>query len=129
MVCEEYAANYEKAAVSEDMSIPTSTVQVCGMISCAFSNSFKLIQGNEGVSLFANFAVGTSAAATVSEVDEYLNRPVESVLDPLKWWMDNRRVYPNLSSMALDYLCIPRKLFNSLSSYSLITSPSDIDCR
>ena len=84
MVHEEYAANYKKAAASEDMSILTSTVQVCGIISCAFSNSFKLIQGNESVSLFANFAVGTSAVATVSEVDKYLNCPVKSVLDPLK---------------------------------------------
>ena len=78
--------------------------------------------------MFANISVGTSAVAILSEVDEYLNRPVENILDPLKWWADNRRIYPNLSSMALDYLSVPCKLFNTVSLYSLITSPSDVNC-
>ena len=89
MVREEYAANYEQAAASEEVSFEASPVQ--------------------GVSLFANFSVGTLAATKLSELDEYLNRPVENTVDPLKWWNDNHRVYPNLSSMALDYLSIPRK--------------------
>jgi hypothetical protein len=38
MVYEEYAANYEKAEVSEGTSIQNSTLQVCGMTSHAFSN-------------------------------------------------------------------------------------------
>lgn len=128
MVHEEYTGTYEKAAVSEETSDQTSPVQVCAMTSCASSNSFNLIQGNEGISIFANISVGTSAATTLSEVDEYLNRPVENILDPLKWWIDNRRVYPNLSSMALDYLSVPRKSFNTISPCSLITSPSNVNC-
>jgi hAT family C-terminal dimerisation region len=59
--------------------------------------------------LFANFSVGASRSTILSEVDEYLSRPVENTPDPLKWWTDKRRVYPNLSMMALDYLSIPRK--------------------
>jgi hypothetical protein len=78
------------------------------MHSATFSNPFK---ANEGVSIFANISIHTLAAASLSEIDEYLNRPVENILDPLKWWTDNRRVYPNLSSMALDYLSVPRKSF------------------
>jgi hAT family C-terminal dimerisation region len=89
--------------------VQTSAVQVCRMTSRAFFNSFDLIQGTEGVSMFANISVGALGATTLSEVDEYLSRPVENILDPLKWWTDNRRVYPNLSSMALDYLSVPRK--------------------
>jgi hypothetical protein len=77
-------------------------------IRSAFADS---IQGNVGVSLFANFSVGVAAATTISEVDSYLSRPVENILDPLKWWTENQRNYPNLSSMALDYLSIPRKLY------------------
>jgi len=38
----------------------------------------------EGISIFANISVGTNTATTLSEVDEYLNRPVKNVLDPLK---------------------------------------------
>ena len=109
MVHEEYTANYEKAAASEEISIEALPVQVCGMPSCSFSNSLILIQGNEGILLFANFSIGASAATTLSEVNKYLSCPVENIVDPLKWWTDNCKVYPNLSSMALDYLCIPYK--------------------
>lgn len=35
------------------------------------------------------------------------NKPV----DPFRWWRDHRDSYPNLSSMAMDYLCIPGKLW------------------
>ena len=86
-----------------------------------YPNSFFLTQGNEGVSLFANFSVGSSAATTLSEIDEYLTRPVESVGDPLKWWNDKRRVYPNLSSMALDYLSIPRKHLSIVEPHCKLT--------
>jgi hypothetical protein len=44
-----------------------------------------------------------------SEVEEYLRKPVENVKDPLKWWVANRHIYPNLHRMALDYLSIPGK--------------------
>lgn len=118
---EEYAASYEKAAAPEEISVEASPAQVRGMLfrPILTTNSFALIQG--GVSLFANFSVGPSAVPTVSEVDDYLSRPVEYISDPLKWWIDNRRVYPNLSSMALDYLSIPRKQI-SLKRYSILTS-------
>jgi hypothetical protein len=36
-----------------------------------------------------------------------LRKPVESVKNPLKWWVANRHVYPKLYRMALDYLSIP----------------------
>lgn len=35
MVREEYSANYEKAVASEETSVQTSRVQVCGMSSCS----------------------------------------------------------------------------------------------
>ena len=59
--------------------------------------------------MFTNISVGTSSATTLSEINEYLNHPVENVLDPLKWWTDNHCMYLNLSSMALDYLSVPHK--------------------
>ena len=56
---------------------------------------------------FANFSIGMATTALTSELDDYLHLPVENITDPLKWWFDNRRTYPNLSQMALDYLSIP----------------------
>ncbi len=54
-------------------------------IHSVFADSFNSIQENVGVSLFTNFLVGITAATTVSEVNNYLSRPVENILDPLKW--------------------------------------------
>ena len=42
-----------------------------------------------------------------SELTQFLHKPVENVKEPMKWWVANRHVYPNLSHMALDYLSIP----------------------
>ena len=41
------------------------------------------------------------------ELDEYLSHAVEKVKDPIAWWWDHRKVYPQFSAMALDYLSIP----------------------
>ena len=50
-----------------------------------------------------------------SELREYLQKPVENVKDPLKWWIASHHIYPNLYCMALDYLSIPGKLDITLS--------------
>ena len=47
--------------------------------------------------------------------DAYLHKPVENVKAPLKWWISNCHLYPNLYRMVLDYLSIPSKLFLSTS--------------
>lgn len=64
-----------------------------------------------GFTSFGNLSV-TNRRRT-SEIQEYLSFPVENVIDPLKWWTDNKYVYPNLHCMALDYLSIP-----GMSDYS-----------
>lgn len=99
---EEYAVNYDKPAVLE--SVEMSLIQISGVLSHLASNSLKFVQGNGSVLLFVNFSIGPSSITTLSEINEYLNRLVDNIQDSLKWWTDNSRVYPNLSSMALDYL-------------------------
>lgn len=42
-----------------------------------------------------------------NEIDRYLREAVENVKEPLRWWFQNRQVYPKLSRMALDYLSTP----------------------
>jgi hypothetical protein len=51
--------------------------------------------------------MGENAASLSNELDDYLQAPLENVKDPLRWWFDNRRTYPNLSRMGRDYLSIP----------------------
>jgi len=48
----------------------------------------------------------------MSELDDYLSKPVEKVRDPIGWWWHHRASYPKLSKMALDYLSVPRELFH-----------------
>jgi len=42
---------------------------------------------------------------------------VENVKDPLKWWIANKHIYPNLSRMSLDFLSIPGMFSLSLSLF------------
>ena len=60
---------------------------------------------------YTNISVAKTGSSRTrrNKLDEYLQLPVENVKDPLKWWVNNRKVYPNLSRMALDYLSIPGK--------------------
>jgi len=48
-------------------------------------------------------------AALADELTRYLSAPVEWTLNPLLWWIEKQVVYPRLSRMARDYLCIPGK--------------------
>jgi hypothetical protein len=59
---------------------------------------------------FGDISVAQKASVDLSEIDKYLQLPVEDVKHPLQWWHDHRTTYPNLSRMALDYLSIPGKL-------------------
>lgn len=56
---------------------------------------------------FGDYALGTSSTSTISELDEYLCLPTVKTNDPLAWWQDNRRTYPMLHQMALDFLSVP----------------------
>lgn len=94
LVYEEYSARYEKNPT------PTSVEPISE-------------KSTTGPSSYGD--LGVPICPRVSELQEYLSRPVEQTQDPLKWWTNNRHVYPNLHRMALDYLSIPR-----LSSYHLI---------
>ena len=86
LVREVYAAKYEK--ITEDTAPKDSTTK-----------------NNDGFASFGNLSVTTCPHA--SEIQEYLSHCVENIKDALKWWVDNKYVYPNLYRMALDYLSIP----------------------
>ena len=66
---------------------------------------------NDNFTTFSNILVTKHVGYWTSEVDKYLCKPVENVKDPLKWWVANCHIYPNLHHMALDYLSIPGALF------------------
>ncbi|TFY67078.1 hypothetical protein EVJ58_g1873 [Rhodofomes roseus] len=46
-------------------------------------------------------------AKVADELVAYLASDVEAVQDPVRWWYEHRRTYPNLSWMAISYLTIP----------------------
>jgi len=89
LVREEYAANYEKKANDSNVAPAKDHVK----------------KPDDGFASFGNLSVASSPR--ISEIQEYLSLSVENVKEPLKWWMNNRFVYPNLHRMALDYLSIP----------------------
>ena len=71
--------------------------------------------------MFINISVTNSVGSWTNEVEEYLCEPVDNVKDPLKWWVANHHVYPNLHHMALDYLSIPGKFLLIISIPHLLT--------
>jgi hypothetical protein len=58
---------------------------------------------------FIDFSVESTVTTATSELDDYFRSPIENVANPLKWWFDKRRTYPNLSRMARDFLSVPGK--------------------
>jgi hypothetical protein len=92
LVREEYVMNYEKTVDELNNTKKKSTTGTKNDSDTEFTS-------------FGNLSVTT--CPRVSEIQEYLSHVVENVKDPLKWWVDNKYVYPNLHRMALDYLSIP----------------------
>lgn len=45
---------------------------------------------------FVNISVTAGIGSQTSELDKYLRKPVKNVKEPLKWWVSNHHVYPNL---------------------------------
>ena len=89
LVRDEYVTKYEKSANEPNVTPSTS----------------PNMKNDGGFASFGDLSVTTAPCA--SEIQEYLSHPVENVKDPLRWWVDNKHVYPNLHRMALDYLSIP----------------------
>ena len=68
------------------------------------------IQGNQhdhATTDFSDFGDISVATDSSNELDRFLREKAEKVKDPLEWWYKNRTVYPKLSRMVLDFLCIP----------------------
>ena len=49
----------------------------------------------------------TEPTPVTNELTAYLQERREKVEDVIGWWRANRKSYPRLSQMALDYHCIP----------------------
>jgi hypothetical protein len=90
LVRDEYITKYEKSA---NEKTPSTSPKM---------------KNDGGFASFGDLSVTTAPRA--SEIQEYLSHPVKNVKDPLRWWVDNKHVYPNLYRMALDYLSIPGML-------------------
>ena len=56
------------------------------------------------------------------ELREYLRKPVESIKEPLKWWIASHHTYPNLYRMALDYLSVPGMVMSYIRFDNYITN-------
>jgi hypothetical protein len=62
----------------------------------------------------------------LDELDCYLSTDPEHVPNALSWWHEQRKTYPRLSRMALDYLSIPGKdlLTNQYFFLLIVISPT-----
>ena len=51
---------------------------------------------NNDFSGFTNISVTEHTEHLSTELEEYLQKPVENIKDPLKWWIANKLIYPRL---------------------------------
>ena len=67
----------------------------------SLANIFNFIQtksgDNQDVIDFFDIMDGIQES---DELDEYLSQAIEKVRDPITWWWNHQKVYPQLSSMA-----------------------------
>ena len=68
--------------------------------------------------VLANQAMSQKVVIT-DELEHYLNTPTQTVPDMLRWWKDQREMYPHLSRMAIHYLTIPGTFSNGPPSLKL----------
>jgi hypothetical protein len=112
---EEYIERYENLDVPEEE--PEEEAMVRPVICRVNIFYYNLLQeSDDPLGEFGNVSV-TKKAFRRNELEEYLALPVENVRDPLKWWYENRRAYPILSRMGLDYLSIPGMFVYSFYIY------------
>jgi len=63
---------------------------------------------------FVNISVSISSHAT--DLDIYLQSKVEKVIDPLKWWYNNRHMYPTIAGMCTLFPIMKYSLIPPLQS-------------
>jgi hypothetical protein len=75
----------------------------------SLTNIFNFIQTESGDNqdVIDFFDIPMDGIQESNELDEYLSQAIEKVRDPIAWWWNHQKVYPQLLAMALDYLSIP----------------------
>ena len=82
LVQEEYAAKYEKVAEGSNEELNDMPKK---KVSTKINDSFAS---------FGNLSVTTTSRP--NEIHKYLTHAIKNVKDPLKWWVENKYVYPRL---------------------------------
>ena len=79
------------------------------MLLRALTNIFNPIQTELGddQDVIDFFDIPMDGIQEADELDKYLSHTIEKVKDPIAWWWDHQKVYPQLSAMALNCLSIP----------------------
>lgn len=112
LVREEYIINYQgkdpKATVPNAVDYEYLTYAIHTLTITSQDDGDN--SNNDAITAFTNISITKVVASWRSELDKYLHKAVENVKDPLKWWIANQHVYPNLYHMALDFLSIPGML-------------------
>lgn len=96
--------------------MPTPTQSVSPLLNYALILILSTIQlnndnGDDDFTAFASISVTKHITTWFNKLREYFQKPIKNIKEPLKWWITNHGVYPNLYCMVLDYLSIPGSQF------------------
>jgi hypothetical protein len=107
-VCAAYIADYkDKVGPITPGAVSAEPVSTSINISVLVLTHSQVDDDDDDFSAFANISVTKHIGSRASELQEYLWKPIKNIKEPLKWWVANCHVYPNLHWMVLDYLSIP----------------------
>ncbi|KAF7348841.1 Dimer-Tnp-hAT domain-containing protein [Mycena venus] len=100
LVCEEFDAHYASAADNDDGDGADAASDVVSM-------SSSQVEFDDATNWLEDIPL-PNVSHVADELEEYLAQPTERTrVNLLCWWWEKCHVWPRLSRMALDYLCIP----------------------
>ncbi|VVC31120.1 Ribonuclease H-like domain,HAT, C-terminal dimerisation domain [Cinara cedri] len=126
-VCTRWNSTYDIFQRCMDIKKPLmSTIAIIGNMDSLVHENFEIIK--HYCVIFKPFkevststSVNTPTSEAIVELDRYLN---ESILDrksdPLKWWNDGKKMYPNLFDLMLLLLCVPSTSVLSERTFSKV---------
>jgi hypothetical protein len=105
---------YSQSAARENIQ---SIYEICKERSSSFTDSQKACTSKSTRQYFAQLWRGASQAALLnelnqsttaksSELNRYLELPIDEEIDPLLWWQAHSSEFPIVSDMARDFLTI-----------------------
>ena len=88
-------------------STPVDSVESDNNTAAAVSRPARKVKLDPRAASLKFLANSSAPPQRISKFDQYLALPVDNSVDVLQYWHDHEATYPNIASVARNYLCAP----------------------